>query len=118
VLASVSADRRASDCCGSQDRKAEKLHAYLDVMIAAMSVDHGQGEWSIYYPETGETVAIPQPPIKPMPRTYTRDQKRALLRAIGARVVIYSGKSDYARENGKRWDMQIIPGVYAQESIS
>jgi hypothetical protein len=31
--------------------------------------------------------------------------------------MIYAGKSDYARENGKRWDLQIIPGMYAQESM-
>jgi site-specific DNA recombinase len=38
----------------------------------------------------------------------TREQKRALLRAIGARVVMYAAKSEYAQANdGKRWELQI-----------
>jgi F0F1-type ATP synthase membrane subunit b/b' len=102
---------------GSQDRTSERLRAYLDVMAAAMSVDDGEGEWGIYNPATGETTPIAPPPIAPRPRTYTREQRRNLLRAIGVRVLIYSTKSDYARDNGKRWDMQIIPELYAQESM-
>ena len=49
------------------------------------------------------------------PPALTREQKRTMLRAIGVRVLIYATKSGYKRDNGKRWDMQIIPGVYASE---
>lgn len=95
----------------SKDQQLAKLHAYLDVIAAAMSVDDGQGEWTLYYPETDTHVTIPQPPITIQPRTYTREQKRTLLRAIGARVLMYAAKSEEARTLGRQWDLQIVPPV-------
>jgi hypothetical protein len=42
----------------------------------------------------------------------SREQKRTLLRAIGAHVLMYPVKHEYTQaNNGKRWDLQIsVPG--------
>jgi site-specific DNA recombinase len=92
---------------GSQDREVARLTAYLGTLFAAAS-DWQDAQGNAVSAQAVLSLIAPPP---------AREQKRNLLRAIGVRVVIYSGKSDYARESGKRWDMQIIPGVYAQESM-
>jgi site-specific DNA recombinase len=87
---------------GSQDRKADRLRAYLDTLFSAAT------GWQ---DAEGNDVA-PDAILSAIAPTPGRDQKRNLLRAIGARVLLYSSKSDYAKANaGKRWDLQIIPDV-------
>jgi DNA invertase Pin-like site-specific DNA recombinase len=86
----------------SQDRKADKLRAYLDALFSAA------GGWK---DAEGNDVA-PDTILSAIAPTPTRDRKRNLLRAIGARILIYSGTSGYAEQNGTRWDLQIIPGLY------
>jgi hypothetical protein len=87
---------------GSQDRKAERLRAYLDALFSAAS-GWQDAEGNDVAPETILSAIAPTP---------QREQRRNLLRAIVARVLIYSSKSDYAKANaGKRWELQIIPDV-------
>jgi hypothetical protein len=87
---------------GSQDRKADRLRAYLDTLFSAAT------GWQ---DAEGNEVA-PDVILSAIAPTPGRDQKRNLLRAIGARVLLYSSKSDYAKANaGKRWDLQLIPDV-------
>jgi hypothetical protein len=86
----------------SQDRKADKLRAYLDALFSAAS------GWK---DAAGNDVA-PDALLAAIAPTPSREQKRNLLRAIGARILIYSGTSGYAEQNGTRWDLQIIPGLY------
>ena len=85
-----------------KDKQHAKLNAYLDALFSAAS-GWKDAEGNDVSPEVILGAVAPTP---------TRDQKRNLLRAIGARVLIYAGKSDYARENGKRWELQIVPDVY------
>lgn len=121
-------------------RTHDRLSAYLDTIAKAVGmVRSGDGKWRgrMMAPadvsveqlatELGTQIADAynhgQANIVPdgwtaMPPTPTRDQKRNLLRAIGAQVKMYAGKSDYARDNGKRWNLEIVPGLYDSESIS
>jgi hypothetical protein len=52
-------------------------------------------------------------------QTFSREDKRILLRALGVRVVAYSGKSDFtATHDGQRWDLQLVAdGGHVWESI-
>jgi hypothetical protein len=79
-------------------RTEDKLRAYLDGIVSAAS------GWK-------DSAGNPVPPevilghLAPEP---SRERKRALLRAINARVVMYPSKSEWAKANaGKRWDLQI-----------
>ena len=94
---------------GAQDRKAERVQARMEVIRSAINIAKSKDTVGYRLSDTGESVAVSLS-SGTLP-TFTRDQKRNLLRAIGACVCIYSGKSDYARDNGKRWELQIIPDV-------
>jgi hypothetical protein len=94
---------------GGQDRKADRLRAYLDTLFSAAT------GWQDV---EGNDVA-PDVILSAIAPTPGRDQKRNLLRAIGARVLLYSSKSDYAKANtGKRWDLQIIPDMYLENTTA
>jgi DNA invertase Pin-like site-specific DNA recombinase len=99
---------KLEDRVGSQDRKVERLRAYLDTLFSAAS-GWQDSEGNAVDPEVILSAIAPTP---------QRDQRRNLLRAIGVRVLIYSTKSDYARENGKRWDFQIVPDMYTIDTDS
>jgi DNA invertase Pin-like site-specific DNA recombinase len=105
-------------------RTEDKLQAYLDGIMAEIGA--GQSEWKRVKitPPAGTTpsdleygmVDPTNPPegwtVTDYPPERTRDQKRRLMRAIGARVVMYPRKSEYAQaNNGKRWELVVnVPG--------
>jgi hypothetical protein len=101
---------------GSSDRRMERVQAHMDVMRAAIALAKTQDTVGYQLSDTGESVPVHMG--KGTPPTFTREQKRTLLRAIGARVLIYARKSDYAQANGKRWELQITPDVDVQNTSS
>jgi DNA invertase Pin-like site-specific DNA recombinase len=98
---------------GQSQQSEDKLAAYIDAIASAISfADPASAEVRRFAEEmrdrleekladgTIARIAYETGVLEP-----TREQKRALLRAMGAQVKMYPVKSDYNRENGKRWEL-------------